>query len=222
LKSEIWTAWTSRNDVYIGGRETAGVLKISLHESGVCNFSFSSEFMSSGPPVPTGSRKIVSWKRESHEGIEHTNPFKMFFILVNGGTERPSQVKDVVLLPDAPTGFCTEVAVFYSETDPRLWSNPIWPASNIIKVFELENGHFSSLRRRVFPLPDEQFQRILRLQHRANGSLFIGEQSPTVISGGTASVVLAEVHHSLGIVYVIDKVDLNGMMGVPLHWSVPR
>lgn len=45
LNSSIWRFWTTRNDIYVAARSIAGVIKTSLHESGVCQTSLTSEYI---------------------------------------------------------------------------------------------------------------------------------------------------------------------------------
>jgi hypothetical protein len=222
VKSSIWTAWCQKNDVYICDSGAGDVHKISLHESGTCKFSLTGEFMKKDPPVPKNNRNILTWNRNDYSSIDHSNALKIFFILVNGGVEVAARTDELYLLPDAPTGFSTEVAIFFSKTDPRTWKSNIWLTSNLMKTFRLLNGDYVAFRRRVYPLPDEQFQRVLRIQHQTSNSIFIGEESSKSISGGLATMVLCEATENLGILYVLEKVDLSGSLGHQMSWSVPR
>jgi hypothetical protein len=48
-RSAVWRLWTGKgtSDVYIAARTLGGVLKASLHESGVWRFAFTDAFWSS-------------------------------------------------------------------------------------------------------------------------------------------------------------------------------
>ena len=179
IKSGVWAAWIKNDDLYIVEKSSSGILKVSLHASGVCNYSLTREFMSHEPPKGSPTRKIISWTRGDFAGVDHAKTLEIHFILIAGGIEKPATTADLTLIPDAPTGFATEVAVFYSETNPLEWESRFWPKTNIMAVWNLSSGAFACFRRRVIPLPDSEFQRILDI---ATGLplLGIGEENPEV------------------------------------------
>jgi len=45
LISSIWRIWTNKNDIYVGVRSLAGDVKTSLHWTGDCQTSFTSQFI---------------------------------------------------------------------------------------------------------------------------------------------------------------------------------
>lgn len=218
IKSGVWVAWIKNDDLYIVEKSSSGILKVSLHASGVCNYSLTNEFMTHEPPKGSLSRKIMSWTRGNFAEVDHAKTLEIHFILIAGGIEKAATTNDIILLPDAPTGFATEVAVFYSETNPLEWESSFWPKTNIMAVWMLSSGTFACFRRRVIPLPDAEFQRILGI---ATGLplVGIGEKYPEVISGGFSTLQLSECYSHLGRIFVIEKMNMNSMMGQQTDWN---
>ena len=65
-RSELWSVFTNRNDVYLTGSAFKRALKVSLHASGVCQIAllegFFTEQVEWRPDKPE-SRSILRWKR---------------------------------------------------------------------------------------------------------------------------------------------------------------
>lgn len=56
----VWRAWNNRSDVYLAARSTAGLLKLSLHESGQWMSAFTTQ---SGVTLEQGGRRQATWHR---------------------------------------------------------------------------------------------------------------------------------------------------------------
>ena len=74
--SSIWRVWTNNNDIYLGVRSIAGDLKTSLHESGQCQTSLTTEFVEGDKGSKfrelNRPRHIRTWKAvQIHDGIWH-------------------------------------------------------------------------------------------------------------------------------------------------------
>jgi len=61
-QSSIFRMWTNKSDVYISVRSLACIAKVSLHESGHWQYSYTSESISN-KNVPNQSRHIEKWER---------------------------------------------------------------------------------------------------------------------------------------------------------------
>ena len=66
-RGNVWWLSTrkNKNDIYIGARAFADVMKISLHQSGIWRLAFTSEYVSKGSAVvsPSQDRAIDKWER---------------------------------------------------------------------------------------------------------------------------------------------------------------
>jgi len=67
LQSAVWLVFTRRgkSDIYVANRHVAGLLKVSLHESGVWRLAFTREFAATLPSSSPGSDERVQerWSR---------------------------------------------------------------------------------------------------------------------------------------------------------------
>jgi hypothetical protein len=61
--SSIWSAWSYQNDFYLGVRATLGDMKVSLHESLVCNYGMTERSATLPDPSGQRDRAIVKWRR---------------------------------------------------------------------------------------------------------------------------------------------------------------
>jgi hypothetical protein len=71
-RSSSWKLWHHRSDIYISARPLRGTLKLSLHESGSWQVSFTSEFVRKAPKhFETMPRHIAIWQkpREAEPGV---------------------------------------------------------------------------------------------------------------------------------------------------------
>jgi hypothetical protein len=124
-RSTVWRIWTDRgnSNVYIAARVLGGVVKVSLHQSGVWRFAFTDEHWEGGsaPEVGEGDRLIERWNPpQSYQGVTAA-----FMIAVPsaeiGMPRRPlpesaqKYTKNVKWVQPAPKGFATHFIVMYIE-----------------------------------------------------------------------------------------------------------
>lgn len=220
--SDRWTAFTRGDDFYIVASGLGATAKISLHASGVCRFAYTDTLASHAPPFPDGDRLIHKWECGRCDGILHTHILSIYFIPVSGGREKKRKDnKKTILLPCPLPGFQTEVAVFLSKTDPRLWVDPVFITTNIFAVWHLPNRGFITLRRRVIDLNARRFQEILRLS-LGSPLCVVGDEQPEYISAGVRACLLSEATQYHAKFYYIDPVDLSKVMGIAASWSTRR
>lgn len=66
LRSECWSVFTNRNDVYLTSNAHKRVLKVSLHASGICQVALLQDFFAEHIEWREGGpdfRSILRWKR---------------------------------------------------------------------------------------------------------------------------------------------------------------
>lgn len=65
--SPVWKIWNQNDDVYLSGKITGGIVKISMHASGVWAVAAPS---GSGAELSPGNRRMKAWRRpaEFHPG----------------------------------------------------------------------------------------------------------------------------------------------------------
>ena len=133
LSSSVWIAWRKNDDIFIADKGTAEVVKVSLHKSGIFRFALTAQLASHNPPVPSGDRVLTRWRLPVFRGLLHAQVFSLRFTVVeNWHKEKFKTGKPVILLGNAPKGYYSEVAVFYSWSDPLTWHHSVWPITNII------------------------------------------------------------------------------------------
>jgi len=110
-RSAVWTVSIQKNDIYITSSMSKQD-KVSLHESGLNQWSMQSEKVSTAPFVPSTGRHFARWRSpEATAG----RPVKIFFVLVmrselRGG--RPEPEKDVLRLSPPSIGEAVQVNFF--------------------------------------------------------------------------------------------------------------
>jgi hypothetical protein len=120
-RSCVWRIWTGRgtSDVYISARVLGGILKASLHESGVWRLALTREYAEAHGE---DDRLIEQWDRPQplHEGV------KSAFEIIVPSAElalprqplpegRKKHTKNVTWVRPAPEGFATHFIVMYAE-----------------------------------------------------------------------------------------------------------
>ncbi|NCS36270.1 MAG: hypothetical protein GPJ14_19380 [Microcystis aeruginosa G11-01] len=141
LYSSIWRLWSQGNDIYVASRAIAGDIKTSLHESGMCQTSFTSQFMDSNHPVRaqvSGSRHIIRWKRQPiQEGL-----FRLFDIVIPHQRMKyvelePNFVSKIDWFPICIPFLNTQISFFLSQVD---FGENKWIGKNSMKTKLLHKG----------------------------------------------------------------------------------
>ena len=152
-RSCVWRVWKGKgtSDVYIAIRTLGGVLKVSLHESGVWRFGLTKEFWETRGENDA-DRLIEKWERPQplREGV--TSAFDI--IVPSAELALPRQLlsesaekhtKNVAWVRPAPEGYATHFIVMYTEpgepvpeTEVEILANFSLPDGRtvIITVFE--------------------------------------------------------------------------------------
>lgn len=149
-RSSIWRLWTSKkpkSDVYLAARPIAGALKASLHQSGVWQVSFTSEYVStlrSRGSWPRASRHVDRWRRPT----EISRGITLAFRIVIPASElrvNPIQIPDEkpvswVLSPSS--GHATEFDVFFTKPEVSVsdWPGKRRMGTEFISQALLSNG----------------------------------------------------------------------------------
>lgn len=110
-RSAVWTVSVKKNDIYISS-SVSKQDKVSLHESGLNQWSMQSETEKTAPFVPPTGRHFARWRNlEAKPG----HPTKIFFVLImeselRGG--RPDPGENVLRLPPPSIGEAVQVNFF--------------------------------------------------------------------------------------------------------------
>lgn len=83
-RSSIWRVWADRgkSDIYVAMRSVAGIVKVSLHQSGDCNASMTQQAAENNPAVVErlgGVRHMGQWRRQTGIGATHVDAFWITF-----------------------------------------------------------------------------------------------------------------------------------------------
>ena len=217
LSSSVWIAWRKNDDVFIANKGTAGAVKVSLHKSGLFRFALTAELASHKPPITNGDRVLSRWSLPDFRGLLHVQVFSLRFTVVeNWHKENLAPGKPVVLLGNAPKGYFSEVAVFYSWSDPLAWHHTVWPTKNIVASCELSNGSFVTFRKRVAPLPSGKISDLVE-QYERGSIICVGERNPEFSTAGIGTAHLTETTQNHCTIYSVS--DLTMPLGLRATWS---
>jgi hypothetical protein len=148
-RSTVWRIWPSppHNDVYLATRESAGLQKFSLHESGDYRLAWLDN--SRRGTIHTSlasddSRVLMRWERPARLPNGWL-PAVSIFVPREDVVEIDDEVKwqDVQWLPQPPEGHCAEIEVSLVQPDlgPMVLPRGDWPTVwSIMNTFRLPNG----------------------------------------------------------------------------------
>lgn len=201
ISSAVWSCFRNGDDIYIAPSSSSGTIKISLHASGICRYALTSQLASHNPPLPSSDRVISKWKRGSCAGVQHSHALSIKIATTSDWPEYEKiNNKKVTFLPRAPSNYCTEIAIFYSESDPLLWSSHRWPTKNILGRWQLSDETFVTFRRRVVEL---DFSIIQDAMQNAKGIVAIGYENPEIATSGPDWVVFTTSTNNFGTIYSV-------------------
>lgn len=148
LYSELWTLWHNKSDVYLTSKSFGGRLKLSLHESGVCQYAFTQDFFSANENVFKPGFNDRTWHRWRRGHASPTSAVHAVTIVFASCQEwedyEPAPDESAVLLPRPPHGYCFEIAVIfvpspYAQFEPGDEARPIaefgLPSGEFVSVF---------------------------------------------------------------------------------------
>jgi hypothetical protein len=148
-RSAVWRLWTGKgtSDVYIAARTLGGVLKGSLHESGVWRFAFTKEYWEGRASTGAEDRVIERWNRPPPiDGI--TSAFMVVVPSDEIGLpphplpeKAKKYTRNVTWVPPAPEGFATGFIVMYTQPGGPTPSEDI----RFVSRFELPNQETVSI-----------------------------------------------------------------------------
>ena len=122
-RSCVWRVWKGKgkSDVYIAIRTLGGVLKVSLHESGVWRFALTKEFWEMRGENDA-DRLIEKWERPQPLHEEVTSAFDIIVPSAELALPRhplpesaKKHTKNVTWVRPAPEGYATHFIVMYTE-----------------------------------------------------------------------------------------------------------
>lgn len=122
LRSSVWKIWATGSDVYVQSKTMAKSTKISLHQSGICQWSALTEYASESELFRGKSRHIGRWKRNEPVGLRLSH---LFSIIIPGSELR--DVSDVTKrliewLPNPGIDHKVVVSIYISNSLPTLIS----------------------------------------------------------------------------------------------------
>lgn len=136
LRSSVWRVWNNDNDVYFTVRALGGIKKVSLHESGQYQFSFTSEYHQSqktNEHWQLESRHTQRWQRPLEISPSLTLVFRIIIPaseLRSWPTEIPKN-KPITWIESPPQDTAIEFDIFLSNPDLVVST---WPGANAMKT----------------------------------------------------------------------------------------
>jgi hypothetical protein len=167
LRSTVWKIWTHRNDVYLSSRAIASYMKVSLHESGACQFSETSEsFAQKGKR--NCERHKEQWQRRrayAESGVVH-----LFRVIIPQSELRLSSVekkpaKNVIWYPSPPPGHGAYVELWLT---PKLDEPPTESQfmHHLLGVLQLSNGQYVGVTVRYLEISCQDNEQLGDLRNR--------------------------------------------------------
>jgi hypothetical protein len=190
FQSGVWRVWAGpgKSDVYMAIRTIAGINKISLHATGACNASLTSQAVKNDPALTErlgGSRHLDQWSRPMHTGSLLSIPLRIRFpeseLRTRIGSEEPE--KKVVWLPAPPSDHAVDVVCNFTG---QVFESGKWPwqdeGGTLLTSAKLQNGEAFWLTALVYRAPQGLRSMIEQQRDRArvppNSRLLIGETGP--------------------------------------------
>lgn len=161
-RSECWSLFTNGSDVYLTSNAHKRVLKVSLHQSGVCQiallegfFSEHIEWREDGPEF----RSILRWKRNPTPKAKGQVAASILFAADGFWPEHEAipASKAYAALPPPPVMHGRRVDITFSWDDPREIAKLGSWTDELLYSTKLPDGQFVSLLQFVDPLPDGFF-----------------------------------------------------------------
>lgn len=168
--STTWKIWANRGDVYLSSRMLASDIKVSLHQSGDCQYSRTSEsFARTGKP--NQDRHIQKWKRRRiypESGVVH-----LFRIIIPTTELRltsaeQKEVKGIVWHMAPPIGYGAYI---------ELWLTPVLGrppeqdefVNDLLGVLSLANGQYVGVTVRYLKIKSKDTANLDHLRNQAGG-----------------------------------------------------
>ncbi len=168
LRSTVWKIWTGskgKNDIYIQSRMMGSDMKISLHESGLCQCSLTSEWVIKNNKA-NHERHITRWQRQEPNSTLTT---LLFQIIIPESELRLTTVKEklqkVNWIELPKPGYATKVECYLTPViDSESFKNIKTPYPILIS-FQLPSGNLFISLIHDEVISDGNFQ-ILNLAHK--------------------------------------------------------
>lgn len=127
--SAIWRLWVTRSDVYIAARRLAATIKVSLHESGQWQHSFTAEFEKrqlSGKRLPLPTRHMSTWPRPREIGPGVTLACRIIVphSEVTAKVDAVGDSPSIAWMPRPPEGSVVEFQVWLTKPETVVTN---WP-----------------------------------------------------------------------------------------------
>ena len=147
-RSGVWRAWSNlgQSDIYIAIRTIAGLNKVSLHPTGWCSASMTSQEARSNPAAlqsQGGTRHLDKWQRPLLTGNLLSIPLRLRFPAseLRPGIDTPSRNTKISWLPSPHGGHAIDVLCIFTSS---AYSVGEWPwksdQGNLLASTRLPNG----------------------------------------------------------------------------------
>ena len=170
LRSTVWKIWTNRNDVYLSSRTIASQMKISLHKSGACQFSKTSESFARTGKRNRG-RHMERWQRRAE--YPESGAVHLFRVILPQTELRLASVeakpaKDVVWYPSPPLGYGAYIELWLT---PPLDEPPTQPQfiHDLLGVLPLSNGQYVGTTVRYLEIEPQDNEHLRHLRNHGEG-----------------------------------------------------
>ncbi len=131
LRSTVWKFWVQRNDIYIQSRMFGSDSKVSLHESGQCQWSLTGDWVIKDSRRRNSDRHIVKWVAERPLENVAQHIFRIHILETElRKVENIENLKRVHFISPPPAKSAISLECYItspSDNDPALQSNLPYP-----------------------------------------------------------------------------------------------
>ncbi len=171
LHSTTWKIWVNRSDVYLSSRMLASDIKVSLHESGECQYSRTSEsFAYTGKP--NRDRHIQKWKRRRiypESGVVHLFRIIIPSTELRSTSAEKKEAKDVVWYMAPPIGYGAYIEVWLTPVLGRLPGQDEF-INDLLGVLSLANGQYVGVTVRYLKIKSQNIKELDHVRDQAKSS----------------------------------------------------
>ena len=116
-----WAFWTNKADLYFGVRSIAGLMKVSLHQSGVCRVAFTKQFADTleDKQLPRGgNRAFTVWRRPETPASGALLVASILFPTAFLCCDPPPKKKLNMIMAPASKDAAIELGLFFHRVSP--------------------------------------------------------------------------------------------------------
>lgn len=194
-RSSVWKLWVTKSDIYIQPRFMENACKVSLHESGICHWKMTPEYMHSNPSHNHGDPYHAKWKLVESLNFTASHIFRVVFPgseLRHAEEENPKKTIKWLPAPSHNESLFVDCYITRSDTNFKLEDL----TNDCLFSFELPNGRLLFGLATKFPTTDFDLSQLALMK-------MIIAQKKGEFSSSTRAVAVATIEE-----YVVSMIEV--------------